>query len=497
MTQTHTTHDTPLTLQSDLAGERPIYLYLSADKKTLLYSQNIFELLEDERVEKPLNISYEAISFLLQSGVVPPPKTAYQNVYILGIGYTLQVKTVNEQLELEFNYEFPFLNANRLSDGQMTPDLDHILDLVAEATINRIDPSKETFLFHSAGKDSNTIALALAKAGWQDRVTLISHKSKGDKDESEISKSIADKLGFKHKILHEVDELQDEHKKAIDEYFVNAPFPCTDNVSLAYPLYAHQMPELRGANVMDGGMNDRYMCAPPSSRNLKVIPISKYTQSLSFLRGFTHSENMLTPLLRTPIEWCGMSGLSFGDTMMILPNADNVYKYWKNESDKRKDWDIFDFTTEGATPISTEMFQRKARNFTDSIGANMILPFATEKVAKYFSSMPESYLFDRKTLKNKLILRQLLKERLNLDSDQLGKLGFTYDSRAIVLNNWQMITQEINNCTLWNQKGIQNLCRRLRKKMDGKGWGAGASGRLIYRLYLLSAWYNKNKYLSL
>lgn len=497
MIQIHTIQDNPITLKSDLAGEQPLYLYLSPDKKTLLYSKNIVELLDDERVQKPLKVSHEAISFLLQSGVVPPPKSAYEDVYILGIGYTLHVKSVDDKLVLDFSYEFPFFNANREKKEQMIPDTEHILSLIADATIERIDPSKPTFLFHSAGKDSNTIALALAEAGYQDKVTLITHKSKGDKDESEISKSIAKQLGFKHKILYEVDTLEDKHKKAIDEYFVNAPFPCTDNVSLAYPLYAHQMPELRGSNVMDGGGNDVYMMTPPSNRDMKVLPFSKVTQNLGFLRNYTHSESILTPLLRTPAEWFGMSGLSFGDAKMILPNADNVYKYWKNESDKRRDWDIFDFKTDVLTTvIAAELHIRKARNFIDSIGANMILPFANEKVASYFATMSEEYLFDRKTLKNKLILRDILKDQIGLDSDAIGKMGWVYDKNGVVLNNLELIKKEILSCDYWKQDGVENVVSRFESNFNKNNRAANISKSLIYRLYLLSAWLNKNRYIK-
>lgn len=486
-----------LTLKSDLAGEFPLYIYQSDNKQTLLYSDSITELLQNEQVIKPLKVSTKGISFLLQSGVVPPTYTAYENIFIVGIGDTAKVFTKDAKIEIEFSHEFPFMNENRLKKEQMTPDTDHILKLIADATVERIDPSKESFLFHSAGKDSNTIALALAEAGYQDKVTLITHKSKGDKDESEISKSIADKLGFKHKILYEVDELQDEHKKAINEYFVNAPFPCTDNVSLAYPLYAHQMPELRGANILDGGGNDVYMMTPPSSRDMKILPFSKITQNLGFLRNFTNFESKLTPLLRTPAEWFGMSGLSFADTEMILPNADNVYSYWKNESDKRKDWDIYDFKTDILTTvIASELHIRKARNFADSIGSNMILPFANEKVASYFATMPEEYLFDRKLLKNKLILRKLLKKEIELDSDKIGKMGWVYDKNGVVLNNLELIKKEILSCDYWNQDGVEKLILRFEKHFDKSNRVSEISKSLIYRLYLLSAWLNKNRYIK-
>lgn len=486
-----------LVIQSDLAGEFPIYIYWPADKQVLLYATSITKLLDDVRVPKPLKVSDEGLSFLLQSGVVPPPKTAYRDIYIVGIGDTAEVTSANGKVEVDFKHEFPFMNANRLQADEMQPDDDLILQMLAEATTSRIDKSKPSFLFHSAGKDSNTIALALAEAGWQDKVTLITHKSKGAADESEISAKIAKQLGFKHRILHEVDQLQAHHKQAIDDYFINAPFPCTDNVTLAYPLYAEQVPELKGANIIDGGGNDTYMMTPPSQRELKVLPLSKLTSKFSFIRQFTNSESLFNPLLKTPSEWCGMAGLSLKDANQVFANNQSVYPHWSRESSLRKEWDSFDFKTDILTTITAaELHIRKARNFADSINSNFILPFANQQVTEYFGKMPEADLFDRKSLKNKLVLRGLLKGRMGLDSDKLGKMGWTYDSRSIVLQNWNDIMQQVQACTLWNQVGLLKVINRMRNRMDGNGWGSGAAGRYIYRIYLISAWHNRNRCLN-
>ncbi|WP_121627461.1 hypothetical protein [Poseidonibacter antarcticus] len=483
-----------LILASDLAGEFPLYLYISDDKKTLLYGDSIVELLDDERVIKPLKISDKGISFLLQSGVVPPPYTAYENIFIVGIGDTALIKIVDKKIEIEFSHEFPFMNENRLKKEEMTPDVDTILKLIADATIERIDPSKPTFLFHSAGKDSNTIALALAEAGYQDKVTLITHKSKGKADESEISKSIAKQLGFKHKILYEVDALEDKHKIAIDEYFTNTPFPCVDNVTLAYPLYATQIPELRGANIIDGMGNDSHMARDVSRREKFFIPVSKITSKLSFLKNYISSESVLLPLLKTPAEWCGPSGLSYYDSKEIFSKSINCFYYWDNVSKQRKNWNIYDFKNDMANPKSTEMFTRKVRNFANSINTNLVLPFTNEKVASYFAKMPEEYLFDRKLLKNKLILRDILKDKIGLDSDAIGKMVFSYDSRSIVLQNWQSITQEIFSCTLWDNEGIKKVVNRMKKSMNDKHRKGRVSASHIYRLYLIAGWHNKNRF---
>ncbi|WP_040839282.1 hypothetical protein [Thiothrix nivea] len=482
-----------MVLESDLAGEFPLYLYWPQDQSTLLYSTSITELLNDACVPKPLKVSTEGLSFLLQSGVVPPPKTAYQDIYLLGIGDKAKVSTINGKVDIQFSHAFPFLNANRLQADEMQPDENLILQMLAEATISRIDQSKPSFLFHSAGKDSNTIALALAEAGWQNKVTLITHKSKGKADESEISKKIAKQLGFKHQVLYEVDQLQINHKLAIKEYLIQTPFPCTDNVTLAYPIYTHQLPELKGANIIDGGGNDSYMTIPPSVRDLKVIPLSKWTHYASFIRHLVQSESVLSLVIRTPAEWCGMSGLSLADAKKLMPDTVSVYPYWKQESQLRKDLDLFDFKTSILTPVTaSELHIRKVRNFADSISSNMVLPFANQIIAEYFANMPEEYLFDRKTLKNKLILRKILKERIGLDSDALGKMGFKYDSRSIVLQNNDELFQEIFSCKLWNQVGLEKVLKRLKHNMNGQGWSSIASGRFLYRIYLLSGWYNNN-----
>ena len=141
------------------------------------------------------------------------------------------------------------------------------------------------------------------------------------------------------------------------------------------------------------------------------------------------------------------------------------------------------------------MHIRKARNFADSIGSKLILPFANQKLAEYFTKLPETYLFDRKQLKSKLILREILKSRIGLDSDKLGKMGWAYDSGNIVLQNWSDIMFEIQACKLWCQVDLLKILNRMRNRMNGKGWGAIASGRYIYRIYLISCWYNHNKYL--
>ena len=470
---------------------------LTDDSSLLFYSNNINDLLNDVLVPKPLRVSTEGISFLLQSGVVQPPKTVYENLFILGIGDKAHITTIGNKINLDFTHEFPFFNANRLTEAEMTPNEDFILQMLAEATIRRLGANRPSFLFHSAGKDSNSIALALAEAGWQDKVTLITHKSKGDLDESVISARVAKKLGFKHQILHEIDQFDEVYKDVINDYFMNVPFPCTDNVSLAYPLYSLQMPELKGANIIDGGGNDSYMMTLPTFKQTMLLRLSKFMSSFAFMRSIIESEGRLNALLKTPAELFGMSGFSLKNAKNIYSVAEAVSPYWCTESSKRANWDMVDFKTDILTTIvAAEVHIRKVRNFADSIHATLILPFANEQVARYFATMPEGYLFNRKQLKNKLILRKILKERIGLDSDEIGKMDFSYDKLIVLQQNWAWVSAEIFNCSLWEFNGVQRIACRLKKESEGKGRNAVVAGGLLNRIFLLSIWHNKNKYMS-
>jgi len=126
----------------------------------------------------------------------------------------------------------------------------------------------------------------------------------------------------------------------------------------------------------------------------------------------------------------------------------------------------------------------------------MVLPFANQQVAEYFAKMPEQHLFDRKALKNKLILRKILKDRIALDSDELGKLGFTYDAHAVVSHNLDTMKKEIQACSLWHANGLATVLSRFINQSDQQARAGSISRSFIYRLYLISGWYNQNRYVN-
>ena len=479
-----------INIKSDLAAQFPIYLYLAPNKDYLLYSDSIQELLKHSEVLTPLELREESISFLLQSGIVPLPNTVYKNIFIVGIGDIATVKTLENKIQVSFSHDFPFQHAHRDSEADINEE--EILNLLANATQSNLKKTNPSYLFHSAGKDSNMIALALAQAGKQDKFTCLTYKSKEINDESAISKKIAEKLGFKHQILYQPKHLEQEHIQSLNDYFEKIPFPCVDNATLVYPLCNTQV-EFKESNIIDGSGNDAYIGHVPNKSEYYKQKLLSNFHHFRTITDSLSSSNKLRNITHTKSEWAGLSGFSFFDTKKIFHSTKDVYSYWKQMDKQRNDWDYLDLRADiWGSFVESDRVIRKARNLAFINNANLILPWCDANVADYFSTLPEKYLINRKEFKNKLLLRKILKDKIDLDSDKLGKKAFAFDFFTILLSMKKEVISEILTCKLWDKKEIEILT----KKLFDNTLKNEKSKILLQRLYLLSAWYNKNHYIK-
>lgn len=493
----HTLNSLEIELTSDLAAEFPIYLYVNDDKNYICYSNSIEDLLNSSYIKKPLSVSSEGLSFLLQSGVVPPPKTIYKNIFVVGIGDKVLIKNNNEVIELIFSHKFPFMSVDRLHQDEMIPDNDLILELLLQATVSRIDSSKPTFFFHSAGKDSNSILLALAEGGYQQKITCVCQKTLDSQDESSISKIVAEKLGFKHVILEQPTIISKEFFASIIDHFTNTPLPWTDGVTLAFPAYPLQLPALRESNLVDGSGNDVYIGNIPPRSEYRKQRLTSLTQKFHWFADHMNSASVFSSIRKTRAEWCGLGGFLFSDTKKIYPPAISVLPYWTMQSKERRLWDYIDFRSDiRGTIVDVHIFNQKVRNVSYVWKSNPIYPWCDKEVAKYFSKLPEKYVFDRHKLKNKLILRSILKERIGLDSDKIGKRGYGYDNLKILQLLIDNAKYEITTCNFWDKTTVTKKFDALYTKAYSTDKYYALGRNLLLRLYLLSLWLNHNRYIN-
>ena len=480
-----------ITLGGAKTFDKVLYLYLSPDRKYLLYSNSAFAMLNHSEVKKPLILSPQGVSFFLQSGVIPTPYTIYQEVYNLSIGDYVTIFLQDDKITLKFSHKFPYPSFKRIKGKKA--NFDHILFLLVQSILRKIDPTKEIYLFQSVGKDSNSILLALAEAGLKDKTNCVTLALPGSKkDESELASGIAKKLGFKHIKLYLPKRITSLEIDILEEYFSSIPFPCADGNLLAYPMYQLQI-DFSGSNLLDGSGNDYYfghVPRPIEYKRQKIYPKFKFLRPLG---EALPSGNLIHRLARSRCEMVGFIGITLADLLKFYPQAEPVYPYWFSEDEKRKNWDYFDLKADvWVTHAEFGNVIRKVTNFTDIFGVNLVLPWADEALADYIGSLDEFEVLDRKNFRNKLPLRRLLLERLEIDSDKIGKFSYSFPILSFLAMMKDKVKEEVLSCKLWERRGVERFWKILeeRDKKD-KIWK-----KIYERLFFLSAFVNHNKHLS-
>jgi asparagine synthase (glutamine-hydrolysing) len=493
-------------LRSGFLENEQIYHYVSQCKKVLFWSKSLEGLTKhlENRLE-PVNLSKKSFSFLCQSSFLPRPFTPYHRVFTVPRGASvtysstrgLFYKPVVENGLSQAGFQL------RDQGTEIIPSYSELLEKIFNSVRDNFDSSQPGFLFHSAGKDSNAIALALAEGGWQKQVTLICHKSEGKSDESIMSRKLALRMGFAHRTLASPGMLNENDQSNFKRIIKATAIPSLDAVSPFYVSYLNQLPELEGSNIIDGGGNDIYMGLPATTRDRFLLRMTRYTSKLRQSSTFMASGSWLSSLCKTPAESCGITGLSFSDVKTILSSTKepheliNVYEYWSEMSNSlAKNMSDHEFKTAIVGQIADEVHIRKIKNYAIAVGANLILPWTDKRVAKYVRSWPDQFIIDIQKSRNKPFIRNMLKDMLDLDSDKLGKLGYSVDVPGFVIHNWRWIYETTVKSPVWESNEIKRLCRQLNERMLGGGRYSSYSATLLLRLFLLSLWASDRRFIS-
>ncbi|RCK54067.1 hypothetical protein TH25_01615 [Thalassospira profundimaris] len=480
--------DSEIEISSDIGGGEPIYIYISPDRTFAIYSSSLKDIVSNHKKEILLKIDRKAISFLLQNGVIPPPNTVFCNLFLISIETTATLKK-NEGIITLTTRNNKNLIKNSYADN---PDGHYndrdLLETLYSAITKKLDKGKENYLFHSAGKDSNALAIAIAEAGAQDRFTLITNKSTNDAnlDESNLSAQIAQKLGFKHHILHQPKELGLKHLEEIENFFAHAPLPCTDPVSLAYPLYYSNYPFLAKSNLLDGMGNDIYLGHIPGKIEYKFQNISNILQHGRLSSLPIRSEGKFNSLTRSRPEWTGLIGFTHKESKSIFPESFNTREYWKNQ-DLPQNYFLFRSAVRGKI-IDQEIYMRKVRNFGDVYNSNILFPWTDENLISYCMKIPKHLKYDEKNLRNKIFLRNLVNSKTSVDPDKIGKRTYFFEIKRIIKQNENYFSKTIKNCRLFSGRETATIADRLFLNLQRDNRESYFSSILINQLFLIAKW---------
>ncbi len=473
-------------IKGDRAGADTLYVWRHGDAVyTDVSPAGILMRMHEKNA--PVEINPDAIVFLLQNSLVPPPMSVFKNVYALGVGDYMEGNS--------FGCDYPY--EQKKSTGQSVPSTRRLLELLCGSVQGKL-AGEEAVLMMSSGKDSLSIALACAETGLQDKVACVTYAdpASGYDDEAKYAAEVAKKLGLRHAVIT-VPSDPARVREALEHFFTHASYPSCDPTTIPYiaGLYHHGV---RGTAILDGTRSDMYM---------GWVPTRSYDRLCRYYSliggGWTRFENLrsaipynykINKLLGTVIEvnLFKHAHMHRATRQKFFPHDLDTARFWrqryreygnKTMTDRRNHWSGQYFDGAAVTI--------KAKTVAEALGCRSVMPWADAAIADYYFNLPREYRFDMKAGVNKILLRSMLKEYLGYDAAKIGKRIFYFNAARFLAANRDFIREEILACRLWNG----NIGAELEKFMDRASRHARAAGTII-DLFMVSGWHNRCKYLK-
>jgi len=459
-------------------GGSPQRIHVYTGQSVCLAADDRAELLAELR-RRGIHPAFdpEGISNFLHHGFVRAPYSVRRDVLELGVGDRL---VVSDGYGYGTTCEWPWLGALSRQDGEASTD--RLLEFLVEAVSRAIGNGPATLML-SSGKDSVALALACAELGRP--VRAITFES-GDGGEGSDAAAFARHLGIEHRTVR-LPEKSARVEEVLTHAFAMASVPCGDPTFVPYLLAVADAGVGAGEALLDGLNGDAWMGLVPGPTVARGVARSeKWFRWLRPLRPVVGPEHPLSAALRNRAEWHLYGGrwLRHCDTRTFYPDSVDTHREWQTTSDALRPLDDIDFRS----MIVGRHFEQngttlKARTAAECFGVRAAFPYEDPELASYYFHLPEADRFDRATLTNKVLLRRLLRERLDYDDARLGKRVFEFDGAGFLTAHRDFVLREITGCPLWNEHAgpmVANLIDR--PKALRKTWPS------LLALFQLSGW---------
>ncbi|MEA2002271.1 MAG: asparagine synthase-related protein [Actinomycetota bacterium] len=476
-------------ITGDRTGLRELYVHCGPTSGALATS--LGELLDHVRARGvSIELSPFAISSLLHHALVPLPYSEYQDIYFLSMGDIAEIRVREGSLSIELRNEYPWVVGLSRNDGE--PSEVTLFNLLAQATARQVDEfGNDGFLMLSSGKDSPAVALGLAEGGFK-HIRCVTYSSGADDPEPPVAADICRRLGLTHDIV-EMPNDPTEMAETLVRFFEASARPGVDLSQVPYALATAAAAPAAGA-VFDGGGNDSYMGYPVTGHDRSKMRYRIRGRRLAkFIQSKVPVDSPINYLTRSRLEGT-MPGrtMRLPESSKLYPGAVDTSTWWYQEGKAYRHLDALDLfgeVNERHTGPGGSM--QKQRLAASAIGMEAALPWCDHDLADYYFNLPEEYRYDRKTNKNKLLLRQMLDSYLDYDADAIGKHYFSFDGAAFIEKNRDFVQSEIGACSLWDQQGLSTVHEWLDQI---------ESRPLLYHslltVFMISGWHNHSRYLS-
>jgi asparagine synthetase B (glutamine-hydrolysing) len=211
-----------------------------------------FSRLEHNRTNAPIDLV--SLADLLRNSFVYPPHSILEGIGALTYGFDETHAATSD-----WRYVFPFPEASRSIRSSRGDEalLSTYHRLLCEAVATSTRGMRRPWLLQSGGKDSTTLAIAMAEA--RPDATCLTYLGGREEDELESASRVARHLGLRH------EQLTCDVGRAYDRYLALAgrlPLLTADFALLSYVDLATEIDAMGGDGIIDGLGSDIYFGVP-------------------------------------------------------------------------------------------------------------------------------------------------------------------------------------------------------------------------------------------
>lgn len=371
-----------------------------------------FSVLDAFDVAGGTSIDMVSLADLLRNSFVYPPHTIYNDVNILTTGFAVPHGT---QDELRFHLDYQSVSAMMRPPSHVVSD-DALLrsyhQRLTQAVHRCTAHLKSTWFLQSGGKDSTSVAIAVADA--RPDTTCLTYLGGKEENEVESARFVARRLGLRHEAL------VCEPQRAYDRYLAmipRMPLLTADFAILSYADLATEIGHHHGDGIIDAMGIDLFFGVPMHLRDYLIIGLARQVPVPRSL--LTH------PFVRRNFKLCfALASLQMNPFERYIPGSrfsdsevDALFG-WNASTHSRKRMEVFQDdvraapSAEGVRRIVLAMLEAagfaKSMYCATSLGLRMAYPYCDKPFCEWiFNEVPNDRLIGPHGL-NKVLQRRYI-----------------------------------------------------------------------------------------
>ncbi|GLQ51924.1 asparagine synthase-related protein [Dyella flava] len=382
-----------------------------------------------ERAKTPLDLV--SIADLLRNTFVYPPHSIYKDVKVVASGFDPR-----QDMHDHPRFHYPFQSAlAQPRPSTRSVDSDELLstyhELLCDAVARSTEEMRSPWLLQSGGKDSTSMAIAVADA--RPQTTCLTYLGGNEENEVASARFVAQQLGLRHEAL------ECDPGRAYDRYLAmlpRMPLLTADFAVLSYADLATEISRNGGDGIIDALGSDQYFGVPLHSRQ-RVL--SMLARRLKLPQKVFES-----PLVRGNFKLCfALSTLQMNEFERYFPGS----RFSDTEVDALFGWSISEcsrkrmetYHADIAAADSAEAVRRisiiiaesaalaKGMYASNAMSLRLVYPYCDERLRDWiFHHVPDEQLIGSGGV-NKVLMRNYIAQHFRQLPYVQAKGSFRFD----------------------------------------------------------------------